>query len=346
MRASRRALLATGAALSGLGATAALGGFRFGRQRGPAHPAAITVGAKPITSFTKVASDRRLFGALTFRGGLVLSSDGSGFGGFSGLWRGPDGVDLVAISDNAIWLTAKVASRDGRASGLADAVLAPVLGEAGEPLAGGPAYDTEALAIVDGTAYVGIERVHQVRRFAWARDGVLARGVRIPVPPETKTLEPNSSLEAVAVVPRGARLAGAVIAIAEEVGRGATDPTRGWVLTGEDRFGFDVARSDDFDITDAAFLPSGELLLLERRFSLFRGVACRMRRVPAGAIRPKATIDGPVILQAGSDCEIDNMEGLALHRDPATGATIATLISDDNFSPLQRTVLLEFALDG
>jgi hypothetical protein len=34
------------------------------------------------------------------------------------------------------------------------------------------------------------------------------------------------------------------------------------------------------------------------------------------------------------------MEGLAVHQDGAK--TILTLISDDNFSFLQRTVLLEF----
>jgi hypothetical protein len=36
------------------------------------------------------------------------------------------------------------------------------------------------------------------------------------------------------------------------------------------------------------------------------------------------------------------MEGLAVHREG--GETILTLISDDNFSRLQRTLLLEFAL--
>ena len=39
------------------------------------------------------------------------------------------------------------------------------------------------------------------------------------------------------------------------------------------------------------------------------------------------------------------MEGLAVHRD-ADGETVLTLISDDNFSPLQRTLLLQFTLVG
>jgi hypothetical protein len=40
------------------------------------------------------------------------------------------------------------------------------------------------------------------------------------------------------------------------------------------------------------------------------------------------------------------MEGIAAHRS-ASGETILTLISDDNFSALQRTLLMQFALtDG
>ena len=41
--------------------------------------------------------------------------------------------------------------------------------------------------------------------------------------------------------------------------------------------------------------------------------------------------------------QIDNMEGLSVHR-AADGALVLTLISDDNFSPLQRTLLLQFTL--
>ena len=40
--------------------------------------------------------------------------------------------------------------------------------------------------------------------------------------------------------------------------------------------------------------------------------------------------------------QIDNMEGMALHRDGRE--TVVTMISDDNFSAFQRTLLLEFAL--
>ena len=40
---------------------------------------------------------------------------------------------------------------------------------------------------------------------------------------------------------------------------------------------------------------------------------------------------------------MDNFEGLALRRDRA-GRTLLYLVSDDNFVPLQRTLLLQFRL--
>jgi hypothetical protein len=59
-------------------------------------------------------------------------------------------------------------------------------------------------------------------------------------------------------------------------------------------------------------------------------------------IKPGAVLDGPVIFEANLGDQIDNMEGLAVHR--SDGQTVLTLVSDDNLSPLQRTLLLQFTL--
>jgi hypothetical protein len=40
---------------------------------------------------------------------------------------------------------------------------------------------------------------------------------------------------------------------------------------------------------------------------------------------------------------VDNMEGLAVRED--AGGTIIYLISDDNFNPIQRTLLMKFRLE-
>ena len=60
-------------------------------------------------------------------------------------------------------------------------------------------------------------------------------------------------------------------------------------------------------------------------------------------LKPGAVIDGPAIFEADLGYEVDNMEGIDVHRD-AAGDLILTMISDDNFSMLQRTLLLQFKL--
>jgi hypothetical protein len=143
-------------------------------------------------------------------------------------------------------------------------------------------------------------------------------------------------------VPKGLPLAGTLIAISER-GLDKAGNTIGFLIGGASPGNFAVRRSSNFDITDAALLPGGDVLLLERRFSWSSGLAVRMRRVALGEIKPGAVVDGPILFDVDLGYEIDNMEGLSVHRS-AGGETILTLISDDNFSALQRTLLLQFTL--
>jgi hypothetical protein len=70
----------------------------------------------------------------------------------------------------------------------------------------------------------------------------------------------------------------------------------------------------------------------------------RIRLLAAADIKPGARLDGRTLIQADSGFEIDNMEGIAVHRGRG-GETIITLMSDDNFnSLLQRNLLLQFTL--
>jgi hypothetical protein len=108
---------------------------------------------------------------------------------------------------------------------------------------------------------------------------------------------------------------------------------------------FSLKRTDDFDVSDCAATPDGRLLVLERRFSWARGLAVRIRSVSFAAIKPGALVDGPELIFADMGSQVDNMEGLSVHR-AADGTLVLTLISDDNFFALQRTVLLQFALVG
>jgi hypothetical protein len=90
-------------------------------------------------------------------------------------------------------------------------------------------------------------------------------------------------------------------------------------------------------------LPSGELLVLERKFSWLSGIGIRIRRIALDTLEPGAVVDGPSIFEADLGNEVDNMEGIDAHVT-GEGDTVLTMVSDDNFSMLQRTLLLQFRL--
>ena len=110
-----------------------------------------------------------------------------------------------------------------------------------------------------------------------------------------------------------------------------------------------IQSQDGYDLTDCVGMPDGSIVLLERRFrlrygDLLTGPKMRLRRVTQAELTSGTMISGETLFAGDTRYEIDNMEGLAVHVD-AHGATVLTLISDDNFNTyLQRTVLLQFAL--
>ena len=314
------------------------------QRRSPDGIQKIEIGAQAIEAFDPREPARAQFGPLTFRGGLVLTSPHRDFGGVSGLRMDPDGARFLAVTDKGHWLRGRIVYRDNRPIAIADAEMAPLLGGDGRPLNRRRGwYDSESLAGDGGTIYVGFERVHEIVRLDFGRDGLRARGQPIAAPPGLKTLPNNRGLECLALPHKGMPLAGTLIAISER-GLEAAGNIQGFLIGGPGG-AFTVKRTDDFDITDCTVTPRGELLLLERRFSWLRGIAMRIRRVALGQIRAGAVVDGPEVIFADMAYQIDNMEGIAVHR-AADGTMVLTLISDDNFSPLQRTVLLQFTMAG
>jgi hypothetical protein len=301
----------------------------------------IDVHATPITSFDNRDPDLRRFGKLEFRGGLKLTSPSRAFGGISGLRMEPDGKRFLAVSDTGHWLRGRIVYSASAPAGIADAEMAPLLGPDGKPLTARGWFDTESITEDAGTIYVGIERVHRILKYDFAKDGLQARGVPIPVPPVFKGMPSNKGIEALAMVPKGLPLAGTLIVITEAA-LDIAGNNKAFLLGGPSPGAFSVRRVDDFDVTDCALLPGGDLLILERRFSWLSS-AVRIRRIAAGDLRPGATVDGSVIFFADLGQQIDNFEGLGLHR-AASGETVLTLVSDDNFSPLQRTLLMQFTL--
>jgi hypothetical protein len=309
---------------------------------GAGPPIAIQVTAQPIAAFDIRDPSRRQFGLLEFRGGLSLRSSYKNFGGISAIRVAADGARFIALSDKGWWFRGRIVYDGTRPDAIADAEMAPILGPDGKPLVTRGWYDTESIAEDGDTLYVGIERVHQILRFNYGKDGLLARGQPIAVPPGLRALPVNKGLEALVFVPKGFALAGTLIAISER-GLDKSGDIVAFLIGGPSPGGFSVKRSESYDISDAALLPGGDVLLLERKFSWTGGLVIRMRRIVLDDIKPGAVVDGPVLFEADLGYEIDNMEGLSVHRG-AGGETVLTLISDDNFSILQRTLLLQFTL--
>ena len=115
------------------------------------------------------------------------------------------------------------------------------------------------------------------------------------------------------------------------------------VLDGPQKGIFTVKRNGNFDITDGAFLPDGDLLLLERSFSMADGVKMRLRRIEAETIAPGKIADGPVLLDTDMAYQIDNMEAIDVWRRDDCQLMVS-MMSDDNHSMLQSNLYLEFVL--
>jgi hypothetical protein len=299
----------------------------------------IEIHAERINAFAKEESSADLTGALEFRGGLVLTSPNKSFGGISSLIVDGDGTHFIAASDWGIWFRGRILYKDNRPAGIGDAVMAPMLDTDGKPP---PRIDSESMATDGRWLYVGIERTHRILRYRYDKKLFSTPGENVPVPPEILTLPDNQSLEALVIIPKKFPLGGTLLALSEQ-GLDSAGNIKAFLIGGPTPGKFTIKRRDSYDISDAAFLSQGDILILERKYELDRGMMMRIRRIPLSEIKPDALVDGRVIFEVDARYNIDNMEALSVHRS-RSGDIILTLMSDNNFLPTQRTLLLQFAL--
>ena len=223
-----------------------------------------------FASFDPRDRSRVRFGSLEYRSGLVLTSSFRGFGGLSGLRLDAKGERFIADQrQGELVHRPHRLSAAGEMTGLADVEAAPMLGPDGRPITARGWFDSEAIALDGSLVYVALERVNQVLRFDFSKGFTRARGEVVPLPPAVQKLPYNKGLEALVVVPKGLPLAGTLIAISER-GLDADGNIIAFLIGGPSPGQFAVRRTDNFDISDAVLLRSGDLLMLERKFSLAR----------------------------------------------------------------------------
>ena len=292
----------------------------------------LTIASTPVGLDSSDPARRRL-GALTFLGGWALTSDVRSFGGLSAL--DVDGNRVTALSD----IGAVVRFRLGRFGTVSDAHLKRVPSGCG-PVVRKNDNDTESLAHDDMRQYwwIGMEWRNVVcranRDFSSGQEAAPSaiKGWRRKKGPETLLRLQD----------------GRFLTIAE--GAMDNDPIRPVVLFDRDPNdpAVKVTRlayrpPDGFDPTDAAQLPDGRILVLNRRFSLNRLFTGVLVLLAPSDLTEGDALSGRVIARFEPPVISDNYEGLSVTTE--AGRPIIWIVSDNNYNRWQRTLLLKFGLN-
>lgn len=249
------------------------------------------------------------------------------FGGLSAIDLAPDGLRFVVVSDSAAFFFGRF-TRGTRGEVTAAKVGPPVfpLSHHGTPLEDWM-DDAEGVALAPGGGfYVSYESHDRIVRYG--RDG--REWIEEYWPPVFQTFTINKGIEALAIDAKGR-----LLAIPEVPPEGGDTPV--YRIRGQEAdMAFILRRDRNWAPTGADFGPDGRLYLLERDFWPLLGFSSRVRRITLSGDRVSAD---EVIWQSDPGRH-DNLEGLAAWRD-AAGAIRLTLVSDDNFLPMQRTELVD-----
>jgi hypothetical protein len=335
-------------------------------RRQPAEAIPIKAASTPLQALNPL---RKKLGELTFVAGFHLTSPSERFGGLSGLDMLDDG-NLLAVSDQGDFVWIDLAT-DG-VTPIA-ARVAAMRDEHGDFLRAKAEGDAEGLAVNDGLALVSYERNHRVLAFDLAACGGAARGAPIAFggygAPLSQVLASahidvggNSGPEPLGVTQDWHLLAG----LETKVGEASALSAR------------PIEARPDFDIRLGQGLP--EFVGLDvietgadkgntRAFSLHRArnplsssvitiAETRLTRTLNQTNLPRRAL-GEIDERshhrfAGGETRkladmsllltIDNFEGIAAKQMP-DGRVRLYIISDNNFSASQRTLLMVFDLE-
>ncbi len=290
-------------------------------------PTAIKVTATPLALDLKAPSGRVVV-KVRYAGGWELSSDHDDFGGFSGLLIDADKQQLLSINDKGDWWQSPFDALSGAApaGGMMSGYTRTSESDKVD-------LDAESLIRYGNGFLVSFEQNHRL-------EYVKEPGAK-PTPPEELAaidfggVSQNGGMEAIAHLHTGE-----VLAFAER-GEGVDGRLKAWLVSEMQASNLYFAPPKNFAPTDAAVLPNGDVLVLLRKYSAIEGVAIKVHHIKAESIVAGTVLKGTEILHLTPAGPVDNMEGLDVV--PVDDTTVRlVMIADDNFNPLQRTLLMMF----
>lgn len=298
--------------------------------RDPPLPARSFVSFAPVP-LDRSNSSRSKLGRLVFLEGWQARSNDPRFGGISAMHV--EGRSVIALSDSGSLMRFELPGpRRGPAS------IFTLRDGPGSPSSKFD-RDTEAMVVDRGRAWVVYERDNSIWRYEignWRSRAAAA-------PSQMADWSANSGGEAIV------RLGdGRFMAFSEAYKRkdGSTDavlfsgdPIR--QATRAVKLGYRAPAG--YRITDAAALPGGGILFLNRSFDIFEGFKAKLTLAREPSLRAGAVIEGEEIANLETPVSVDNMEALSVAEED--GRTILWIASDDNLTSLQRTLFLKFALN-
>lgn len=326
---------------------------------------AVQIAALPVP-LQPLKPARNKVGELTFVAGFHITSSDKRFGGLSGLEVLPDG-NLLAVSDSNrfVWIDL---AKDGVTP--VSARIANMHGLDGNPLANAVDGDAEGIAFNDGTALVSYDRNQQVLAYDIGKCGAAARGAPIVFGPFGLPLADAYGESRIAVAPDSGSEALAVTSdwylfTGIETKVGQLSPMSARPIEQDPDFslrvGVEAQQFVGLDVIPASRRAgSVRAFTLHRSFSPRAGYSITIAETDFNRYADDAMltrhIDGDIdqrarvrfvetgwrkLAEIDKLMTIDNFEGIAA-KEMVDGRTRLFVISDDNFSPNQRTLLMVF----
>lgn len=294
----------------------------------PPHPD-IRFGRVPLSAD---APGQRRVGRLSYLGGWALRSADPRFGGISAMDVRDGTVLAVTDAGSVVHFALPGQDAPGRSA------IHPI-GRGPGPNARKHNRDAEAMAIANGKVWISFEN----RNAIWRYDAESWRAEASALPPAMAGWNKKSGGEAMVRLRDGRFL---LFAEGQRLADGTTEAllfTRDPTQPGAKAVPLRYRAPDGYRVTEAAQLPDGRLIFLNRRVSLLKGFSAKLTLGTLPDLKAGTLLAGEEIAAFEPPVIAENLEALSAGQE--NGRTIVWIASDDNFSPLQRTLLLKFALE-